>query len=55
MAGVIPQLDITNIDLAYPGLTFDSAVASSIGLDLAAFVGPATGAFIFQSNDQDWR
>ena len=52
MAGVIPQLDITNIDLAYPGLTFDSAVASSIGFDFAAFVDPATGAFIFQSNDQ---
>ncbi len=52
MAGVIPQLDITNIDLAYPGLTFDSAVASNIGLDFAAFVDPATGAFIFQSDDQ---
>jgi hypothetical protein len=52
LAGVIPQLDITNIDLTYPGLTFDSAVASSIGSDFAAFVDPATGAFIFQSDNQ---
>src|SRR5579863_6887893 len=45
--GVIPQSDISNIQLAYPGLTFNSAVASSVGFDFAAFVNPATGAFIF--------
>ena len=39
-AGVIPQSDISNIELTYPGLSFDSAVTSSGGLDFAAFVNP---------------
>ena len=52
LAGVIPQSDISNIELTYPGLSFDSAVTSSIGLDFAAFVDPATGAFIFHDNTQ---
>ena len=38
LAGVIPQSDISNIELTYPGLSFDSAVTSSIGFDFAAFV-----------------
>jgi hypothetical protein len=50
--GVIPQFDITNIQLTYPGLTFDSAVASSIGFDFSASVDPTTGAFIFHDIGQ---
>ena len=52
LAGVIPQSDISNIELTYPGLSFDSAVTSSIGLDFAAFVDPTTGAFVFQDDTQ---
>jgi hypothetical protein len=52
LAGVVPQSDISNIELTYPGLLFDSAVTSSIGLDFAAFVDPATGAFIFHDDTQ---
>jgi hypothetical protein len=50
--GVIPQSDITGIQLFYPGLTFDSAAASSIGFDFSAFVDPVTGAFIFHDVNQ---
>jgi hypothetical protein len=50
--GVIPQSDITDIQLFYPGLTFDSADASSIGFDFSAFVDPASGAFIFHDAGQ---
>jgi hypothetical protein len=52
LAGVIPQFDISNIELTYPGLSFDSAVTSSIGFDSAAFVNPVTGAFRFQDDTQ---
>jgi hypothetical protein len=45
--GVIPQSDITDIQLFYPGLTFDSTATSSIGSDFSAFVNHVTGAFIF--------
>src|ERR1700693_4877854 len=50
LAGVIPQSDISNIELTYPGLSFDSAATSSIGFDFAAFVNPVTGAFIFHDD-----
>jgi len=50
--GVIPFSDITNIQLAYPGLTFDSTATSSIGIDFSAFVDPATGAFVFHDDGQ---
>ena len=52
LAGEIPQFDISNIELTYPGLSFDSTVTSSIGSDNAAFVDPATGAFIFHDDNQ---
>jgi hypothetical protein len=52
LAGEIPQFDISNIELTYPGLSFDSTVTSSIGSDNAAFVDPATGAFIFHDDTQ---
>jgi hypothetical protein len=52
LAGAIPQSDISNIELTYPGLSFDSAVTSSIGFDNAAFVDPATGAFKFHDDNQ---
>ncbi len=44
--------DITNIQLAYPGLTFNAFTASSGGLDNATFVNPVTGELIYQSPDQ---
>jgi hypothetical protein len=52
LAGEIPQSDISNIELTYPGLSFDSTVTSSIGSDFAAFVNPTTGAFKFQDDTQ---
>jgi hypothetical protein len=52
LTGVIPQADISNIQLFYPGLTFNSAVNSSIGSDFSAFVDPLTGAFIFHDAGQ---
>jgi hypothetical protein len=52
VAGIIPQSDITDIALAYPGLSFDSALPSSVGNDFEAFVDPTTGAFIFHDNSQ---
>jgi hypothetical protein len=51
-AGVIPEIDITNIQLAYPGLTFSGTAPTSIGLDNEAFVNPLTGAFIFHDLNQ---
>jgi hypothetical protein len=50
--GVIFQSDITDIQLTYPGLTFDSAVTSSDGFDFSAFVDPTTGAFIYHDPGQ---
>jgi hypothetical protein len=52
LSGQINYSDITNIQLAYPGLTFDSFTATSNGLDNAAFVNPVTGAFIFHDVNQ---
>jgi PEP-CTERM motif len=52
LAGAIPQSDISNIELTYPGLTFDSSVTSSIGLDFTAFVDPTTGTFVFHDDTQ---
>jgi hypothetical protein len=50
--GVITQLEISDIQLIYPGLTFNSAVVSSTGFDFSAFVDPATGAFIYKDSNQ---
>ena len=50
--GVIPQSDITNIQFAYPGLTFNGTATSSIGIDFSAFVDPVTGAFVFHDVGQ---
>ena len=52
LAGVIPQFDVTNIQLTYPGISFDTAETSSIGFDFAAYVDPTTGAFIFKDDSQ---
>jgi hypothetical protein len=51
-AGIIPQFDVTNIQLAYPGLSFTGTTTSSTGSDFAAYVNPLTGAFIFHDNNQ---
>lgn len=50
--GVIAQSDITDIQLTYPGLTFNSALPSSGGSDFSAFVDPTTGAFIYHDMGQ---
>jgi hypothetical protein len=50
--GVIPFSDITNIQFAYPGLTFNNTTTSSIGIDFSAFVDPVTGAFVFHDAGQ---
>jgi hypothetical protein len=50
--GVIPQLDISNIQATFPGLTFNSALPSSGGNDFSAFVNPVTGAFIYHDINQ---
>jgi hypothetical protein len=52
LAGVIPQFDVTNIQLAYPGLTFTGTTTSSIGFDFAAYVNPLTGAFVYHDDNQ---
>lgn len=51
-SGVISYSDITDIDLAYPGLTFNSTTVSTDGSDLAAYVNPTTGAFIFKDGQE---
>jgi len=51
-SGTISFLDISNIQLSYPGLTFDSAVVSTSGFDFAAFVDPLTGAPIYKDDNQ---
>jgi hypothetical protein len=52
LSGVIAQSDISNIQLSYPGLTFNSALASSGGSDFSAYVDPTTGAFIYHDMGQ---
>jgi hypothetical protein len=52
LSGKINYSDITNINMAYPGLTFDSYTPTGNGLDFAAFVNPVTGAFIYSDKDQ---
>jgi len=52
LAGKILYSDITNIQLAYPGLSLTSFTPTSIGLDSAAFVDPATGAPVYHGVDQ---
>jgi len=52
LAGKILYSDITNIQLAYPGLSLTSFTPTSIGLDSAAFVDPVTGAPVYHDVDQ---
>jgi hypothetical protein len=52
LAGEIPMFDVTNIQLAYPGITFNNAGVSGTGFDFAAFDNPLTGAFIFHDAQQ---
>ena len=52
LAGEISQFDVTNIQLAYPGLSFVGTTTSSIGSDFKAFVDPTTGNFVFHDNNQ---
>jgi len=52
LAGVINYIDITNIHLSYPGLTFDFFSPSSIGFESQAFVDPTTGAFVYHDPNQ---
>lgn len=50
--GKINYGDITNIQMTYPGLTFNAFTATSGGLDNATFVNPLTGALIYHDVDQ---
>lgn len=52
LSGIITQSEISDIQLFYPGLTFNSAVVSSIGFDFSAFVDPTSGAFIYKDSNQ---
>jgi len=52
LAGKILYSDITNIQLAYPGLSLTSFTPTSIGLDSAAYVDPVTGAPIYHDVNQ---
>jgi hypothetical protein len=52
LAGEIPMFDVSNIQLAYPGITFNNVGVSGTGFDFAAFVNPLTGAFIFHDAQQ---
>ena len=52
LAGKILYSDITDIQLAYPGLSLTSFTPTSIGLDSAAFVDPVTGAPVYHDVDQ---
>jgi hypothetical protein len=52
LGGFIPEFDVSNIQMTYPGLTFDTAEVSIIGFDFGAFVDPTTGAFVFHDDQQ---
>jgi hypothetical protein len=51
-AGVIPMSDVTNIQLAYPGLSFTGTTTSGTGFDFAAYVDPQTGNFVYHDDNQ---
>lgn len=49
--GKIGYSDIYNVQMAYPGLSFDNTTVTSNGLDAAVYVDPATGALkVLDSN-----
>jgi hypothetical protein len=52
LGGFIPEFDVTNIQLTYPGIAFDTSEVSIIGFDFGAFVDPTTGAFVFHDDQQ---
>ena len=52
LAGKIPMFDVSNIQVSYPGLTFNTFSVSGTGFDFAAYVNPVTGAFIFNNPQQ---
>ncbi|MBR0689294.1 PEP-CTERM sorting domain-containing protein [Bradyrhizobium manausense] len=52
LAGLIPMLDVTNIQVAYPGITLNTFTVSATGFDFAAYVNPANGQFVFHDNNQ---
>ena len=50
--GAIGYNDITNIQMAYPGLAFDNTTASIIGWTFSVPVDPVTGALQYQDPGQ---
>lgn len=50
--GTIGYNDITNIQMAYPGLAFDNTAVSSIGWTFSVPVDPVTGALQYQNPGQ---
>ncbi|WP_077562704.1 PEP-CTERM sorting domain-containing protein [Polaromonas sp. C04] len=51
-SGKITANDISNIQLFYPGLTFNNSVVSTTGFDFGAYVNPVTGALVFHDDQQ---
>lgn len=51
-SGTIGYSDITNIQMSFPGLSFDTTTVSSIGLLSSVFVDSSTGALLDQDSDQ---
>jgi len=51
-SGVIGYTDISNIHLAYPGLSFDNTAVSTLGFDFAAYVDKNTGALRYSDMQQ---
>jgi hypothetical protein len=43
-SGKITPVDISNIQLTYPGLSFNNSTVSTFGFDFGAYVDPVTGA-----------
>ena len=52
ISGAITQADVTDIQMTYPGVTFNSAATSGIGFDFSAYVSPNTGDFIYHDANQ---
>ncbi len=52
LAGMIPMFDVTNIQVAYPGITLNAFTVSGTGFDFAAYVNPVNGQFVFHDNQQ---
>jgi hypothetical protein len=55
LTGTIRTSDISNIQLAYPGLSLTSFGATPMGVELAAYVDPTSGMPLYLSGEQGLR